>query len=170
MSSLPWFAASLVIMLLDQWLKHFMINLLPLCVPGHCERIEILPFFQLTRLHNRGAAFSFLDDAGGWQRWFLTVVSLAVSLVIVVWLYRVHRQQRLLAVALCLILGGALGNLVDRAFQGFVVDFLVLHWAGWYFPAFNLADACISVGAALLLIDMFISHKRESSANDSAED
>ena len=162
MSAAPWYAASLFLMLLDQWVKQVIVNLLALCVPGHCESIDILPFFKLTLLHNRGAAFSFLDDAGGWQRWFLTVVSLLVSLAMAIWLYRVHRQQKLLAAALCLILGGALGNLVDRAIQGYVVDFFVLHHGGWYFPAFNIADAAISVGAALLLLDMLTSHRRNA--------
>lgn len=133
-----------------------MSSILTLCEPGSCESIHVLPIFKLTLLHNRGAAFSFLDDAGGWQRWFLVVVSSGVSLFIAGWLFRVYRDQKLLSWALCLILGGALGNLVDRAFQGYVVDFLVFHYDGFYFPAFNIADAAISSGAALLILDMFL--------------
>ncbi len=149
------YALSAAIVILDQLLKIYMSNLLPLCRPGNCESIEILPVFQLTLLHNSGAAFSFLADAGGWQRIFLVAVSTIVSGVIGVWLSRVQ-DQRMLALSLALILGGALGNLVDRALAGYVVDFIVLHYRGWYFPAFNLADAAITVGAGLLILDTFL--------------
>ena len=111
--------------------------------------------FKLTVLHNTGAAFSFLHDAGGWQRGFLVAVSLGVSLFIGGWLSRIYRDQQLLAFALAFILGGALGNLVDRALQGYVVDFLVFHYETYYFPAFNIADSAITIGAGLLIIDMF---------------
>ena len=127
-----------------------------LCEPGVCQSIQILPFFKLTLLHNSGAAFSFLADAGGWQRSFLVLVSSVVSLFLAGWLFRVYRQQPLLSWALSLILGGAIGNLVDRAAQGYVVDFLVFYYDRFYFPAFNLADAAIFVGAVLLIVDMFI--------------
>ena len=149
------YALSAAIVILDQLLKIYMSNLLPLCRPGNCESIEILPVFQLTLLHNSGAAFSFLADAGGWQRIFLVAVSTIVRGVIGVWLSRVQ-DQRMLALSLALILGGALGNLVDRALAGYVVDFIVLHYRGWYFPAFNLADAAITVGAGLLILDTFL--------------
>ena len=133
-----------------------MSSLLLLCEPGVCQSIHILPFFKLTLLHNTGAAFSFLADAGGWQRSFLVLVSSAVSLFLAGWLFRVYRQQPLLSWAISLILGGAIGNLVDRAAQGYVVDFLVFYYDRFYFPAFNLADAAIFVGADLLIVDMFI--------------
>ena len=133
-----------------------MSSLLVLCEPGVCQSIQILPFFKLTLLHNTGAAFSFLADAGGWQRSFLVLVSSAVSLFLAGWLFRVYRQQPLLSWAISLILGGAIGNLVDRAAQGYVVDFLVFYYDRFYFPAFNLADAAIFVGAVLLIVDMFI--------------
>ncbi len=133
-----------------------MSSLLLLCEPGVCQSIQILPFFKLTLLHNTGAAFSFLADAGGWQRSFLVLVSSAVSLFLAGWLFRVYRQQPLLSWAISLILGGAIGNLVDRAAQGYVVDFLVFYYDRFYFPAFNLADAAIFVGAVLLIVDMFI--------------
>ena len=133
-----------------------MSSLLMLCEPGVCQSIQILPFFKLTLLHNSGAAFSFLADAGGWQRSFLVLVSSAVSLFLAGWLFRVYRQQPLLSWALSLILGGAIGNLLDRAAQGYVVDFLVFYYDRFYFPAFNLADAAIFVGAVLLIVDMFI--------------
>lgn len=155
-----YFAISAVLLVVDQVTKNYMSDLLPLCVPGYCQSIELLPVFKLTVLHNTGAAFSFLADAGGWQRVFLVVVSLGVSLFIGGWLYRIYREQPLLAYALAFILGGALGNLVDRALQGYVVDFLVLHYETYYFPAFNIADTSISIGAGLLIIDMFRQGKR----------
>ena len=155
-----YFSISTVLLVLDQVTKNQMSDRLPLCVPGYCQSIEILPVFKLTVLHNTGAAFSFLADAGGWQRIFLVVVSLGVSLFIGGWLYRICREQLLLAYALAFILGGALGNLIDRALQGYVVDFLVFHYETYYFPAFNIADTAISIGAGLLIIDMFRQGKR----------
>ncbi len=150
-----------VIVVLDQWSKRYMSDLLDLCRPGLCETIEILPVFKLIMLHNSGAAFSFLDDAGGWQRWLLVTISTVVSAVIGVWLFRVRASEKLLAFSLCLILGGAVGNLIDRAAAGFVVDFLLFHWDEHYFPAFNVADSAISVGAGCLILDMFLKPKLE---------
>ena len=152
---------ALIIVVLDQWSKRYMSELLDLCRPGLCETIEILPVFKLILLHNSGAAFSFLDDAGGWQRWFLVTVSTVVSVIIGVWLFRIRSTEKLLAFALCLILGGAVGNLIDRVAAGFVVDFLLVHWDEHYFPAFNVADAAISVGAGCLILDMFLKPKLE---------
>ena len=152
---------ALIIVVLDQWSKRYMSELFDLCRPGLCETIEILPVFKLILLHNSGAAFSFLDDAGGWQRWFLVTVSTVVSAIIGVWLFRIRSTEKLLAVALCLILGGAVGNLIDRVAAGFVVDFLLVHWDEHYFPAFNVADAAISVGAGCLILDMFLKPKLE---------
>ena len=148
------FSISAVLLVVDQVTKNYMSGLLPLCVPSYCQSIEVWPVFKLTILHNTGAAFSFLADAGGWQRGFLVIVSSGVSLFIGGWLYRIYREQRLLAYALAFILGGALGNLVDRVLQGYVVDFLVFHYEAYYFPAFNIADTAISIGAGLLIIDM----------------
>lgn len=152
---------ALIIVVLDQWSKRYMSELLDLCRPGLCETIEILPVFKLILLHNSGAAFSFLDDAGGWQRWFLVTVSTVVSAIIGVWLFRIRSTEKLLAFALCLILGGAVGNLIDRVAAGFVVDFLLVHWDEHYFPAFNVADAAISLGAGCLILDMFLKPKLE---------
>ncbi len=157
-----YYSISLILLVADQLLKRYMSAILPLCEPGRCESIELLPVFRLTVLHNTGAAFSFLSDAGGWQRWFLVSVSVCVSGVISVWLYRVHKEQRRLALALALILGGALGNLIDRATQGYVVDFFVVHYQSYFFPAFNIADSAISVGGALLLLDMFLTARTEA--------
>jgi len=150
-----WFVVSLTVVVVDQALKYYMSNLLPLCQPGWCESIEVLPVFKFTLLHNTGAAFSFLDDAGGWQRWLLGGISALISIVIAVWITRVDRRDWLLSLALALILGGAVGNLIDRVLLGYVVDFIVVHYREHNFPAFNIADSCISIGAALLIIDMF---------------
>ena len=116
------------------------------------EAHEVTPFFNLVLVHNKGAAFSFLADAGGWQRWFFTGVTLVISAVLV-WMLRRQHANRLLAVALALVLGGAIGNLWDRVTLGHVVDFVQLHAAGYSWPAFNVADSAISVGVALLLWD-----------------
>jgi signal peptidase II len=154
-----YFLITVTIVICDQWLKNFMSSLLTLCQPGRCESIDILPVFKLTLLHNEGAAFSFLGDAGGWQRWFLIVISTGVSIFIAGWLIKIARQQILLAVALSFILGGALGNLIDRVVQGYVVDFIVVYYQGYYFPAFNIADAAITIGAGLLILDMFLNRE-----------
>jgi signal peptidase II len=151
-----YFALAAVLVVIDQWSKWYMSELLTLCVPGRCDSIVILPVFQLTLLHNSGAAFSFLDDAGGWQRWLLSTISLVVSGYVAVWLYRIRREEKFLALGLALILGGAVGNLIDRAFVGYVVDFIVVHWEGSYFPAFNVADSAITCGAFVLIIEMFL--------------
>jgi signal peptidase II len=112
----------------------------------------VLPFFNLVLVHNTGAAFSFLAGAGGWQRWFFMGVSIVVSIAIV-WMLRRHHGERLMATALALVLGGALGNLYDRVTIGQVVDFVQLHAAGYYWPAFNVADSAISIGVVLLIWD-----------------
>lgn len=148
-----WISLSLGVALLDQAAKRVMTGLLEPCPPS-CESIVLLPFFQLLLLHNEGAAFSFLSEAGGWQRWLLSGVSATVSLFLVVWMYRLHPSRRLLGFGLALILGGALGNLADRLLLGHVVDFLVVHYDRWFFPAFNLADAAISMGVLLMVLDM----------------
>ena len=146
--SLRWFAIAASVVLLDQLTKLWIMNGFAL---GDSRYIS--GFFNLVRAHNEGAAFSFLSEAGGWQRWFFTFLSTAISLVIVVWLVRLPRQKVLEAFALSLILGGALGNLYDRATLGYVVDFLDFHWAGWHFAAFNVADMAISLGAGLIIVE-----------------
>ena len=151
-----YFALSFALIISDQLLKQYISSILPLCRSGYCDSIEILPFFKLTVLHNSGAAFSFLNDAGGWQRWFLVVVSFSVSIFIATWLFRVYREQKLLAISLAFILGGAIGNLIDRVVQGYVVDFFVFYYDVYYFPAFNIADSAITVGAMLLILDMIV--------------
>jgi signal peptidase II len=146
-----------VVVVLDQWTKTLASSLLTYAQP-----VEILPVFDLTLLHNRGAAFSFLSEAGGWQRWFFSGLAATVSVVLVVWLWRLPRKQWLLSLALALILGGALGNLWDRILLGHVVDFISLHYGGRYFPAFNLADSAITLGAVLMLLDMVINAEKKA--------
>jgi signal peptidase II len=129
------------------------------------QSIEILPFLNWTLAHNTGAAFSFLHDAGGWQRWFFVSIALVVSVVLIIWMARLPRASRWLPLALALLLGGAIGNLHDRMVQGYVVDFVHIYWQNWHFPAFNIADCAITVGAIMLVIDsLFLESRRERQA------
>lgn len=146
--TLRWYAIAATVLLLDQLTKLWVMAEFTL---GDSRYIS--SFFNLVRAHNEGAAFSFLSDAGGWQRWFFTSISSVISVIIVVWLARLPKYKLLEAIGLSLILGGALGNLYDRLILGYVVDFLDFHWAGWHFAAFNVADMGISVGAILIIID-----------------
>ena len=155
-SGLPWAGLALFAILADQLTKLWVVSALQL----H-EAREWLPVLSILRAHNEGAAFSFLAGAGGWQRWLFTALALVVSFAILTWLRRLDgSQQRLLVVSLALILGGALGNVIDRLRHGYVVDFVAVHWQEHYFPAFNVADSCITVGAALLLLDALLDSRR----------
>jgi len=118
--------------------------------------VAVFPGLDLLLAQNKGAAFSFLDDAGGWQRWLFAGISVVVSMVLTLWLWRLPRQQQLLGFALACILGGALGNLIDRVMLGYVVDFISVYYAQWRFATFNVADAAISCGAALLVLDVVL--------------
>jgi len=126
------------------------------------EPVYLLPVLDFTLLYNKGAAFSFLANEGGWQRWFFTAISLVVSIVLIVWLKKLSRTQLWLPIALALILGGALGNLFDRVMFGHVIDFISVHWDKSYFPAFNIADSAITVGAIMMAIDVVLEGKREA--------
>jgi signal peptidase II len=146
-----WLWLSAFVVLLDQTTKAIVGTSMKLY-----DRIELLPFLDITRLHNTGAAFSMLSSASGWQRWFFIALALIVSVVLMVWLRRVRTpEQTLLALGLSLVLGGALGNVIDRVWLGHVIDFIHFHWQGWYFPAFNVADSAISIGAGCLILDAF---------------
>jgi signal peptidase II len=161
---LPWLALSAVIIALDQATKLWIVVSFELF-----ERIDILPFLDIIRLHNRGAAFSFLAGQSGWQVSFLLLLGLAITAVLVSWLRKLPEDgQHRLAAALALIIGGALGNVIDRAIYGHVVDFIYLHLGDWYFPAFNVADSAISVGAALLIWDGFAEWLRERAGSGRA--
>ena len=142
-----WLGLALIILLADQFTKVLITGYYQL---GDSTRV--LSFFNVVRAHNTGAAFSFLASAGGWQRWFFTGIGVAAALFIT-WLLRAHAGQKLFAFAMACILGGAIGNVVDRVLYGYVVDFLDFHYAGWHFPAFNVADSAISIGAVCLIWD-----------------
>ncbi|MDO3380789.1 signal peptidase II [Gilvimarinus algae] len=144
-----WYFLALVVIVLDQWSKVAAVAHLQYGQP-----VEVTWFFDLTLLHNHGAAFSFLSDAGGWQRWFFTAIAVGMSIAISVWLYRIGRERWLESAALGFVLGGALGNLYDRVTLGYVVDFISVHYKGSYFPAFNLADSAICFGAFLMIVHM----------------
>ncbi|HUL81666.1 MAG TPA: signal peptidase II [Gammaproteobacteria bacterium] len=151
-----WLWLSLVVVALDQWTKYLVTDHL-----DEFEQVILLPVLELMRLHNEGAAFSFLSGASGWQRWLFTALALVVSAAILAWLRRLPpRGRSLLAAGLCLVLGGALGNVIDRVLWGHVIDFIRVHYAGWYFPAFNVADSAITIGAGLLILDNLIDHGR----------
>ncbi len=153
-----WFGLSLAIVLIDQLTKWLVIDALTLY-----QRIPILPIFDLVRLHNTGAAFSFLSDAGGWQHWLFTGVAIVVSLGIVGWLVTLPSEgRRVLGLGLALILGGAIGNMIDRLLYRYVVDFLLFYYQEWSYPAFNVADSAIFCGVILILYDGFILEKRRS--------
>tara|TARA_B100001971_G_C18253102_1_gene579869 strand:- start:2471 stop:2872 length:402 start_codon:yes stop_codon:yes gene_type:complete len=119
------------------------------------ESIDILPFFNFTYVHNYGAAFSFLSDSGGWQRWFFSLIAVSISVLLVWWLKRLPATNKVLCSAYALVLAGAIGNLYDRIAYGYVIDFLHVYYENWHFPVFNIADCAICIGAALLLFDAF---------------
>jgi signal peptidase II len=145
-----WLWLSVTVVTLDQATKFLVTRFLDLY-----ERVEVLPVLDFTHVRNTGAAFSMLAGASGWQRWFFTTLASVVSVVLAVWLWRLPRGRRMIAVSLSLILGGAVGNLIDRVLHGFVIDFVHAHWGAAYFPAFNVADSAITIGAALLILDAF---------------
>jgi signal peptidase II len=149
-----WLALALLVVVLDQFTKSLAENFL---VYG--EPLAVLPSFNLTLMYNRGAAFSFLSEASGWQRWFFVVISAAAAIFLTLWLRRLKSDQVLLAVALALVLGGAVGNLIDRLWLGHVVDFIQVYYRQYYWPAFNIADSAISVGAVLLIWDSLFARR-----------
>jgi signal peptidase II len=148
-----WLFLSALVIVLDQISKLFMINHF-----ANQESLTVLSVFDLALMHNTGAAFSFLSDAGGMQRWLFTAIAVIAS-VAITWVLRKHSTEILFALALSLILGGALGNLIDRIAYGYVIDFLLFHWNEHYFPAFNLADSAITCGAGLLIWESFMEKK-----------
>ncbi|OYV18741.1 MAG: signal peptidase II [Methylococcaceae bacterium NSP1-2] len=147
---LKWLGLSLLALVLDQGSKLIVDHSMQLY-----QSIPLLPFFNLTYVRNMGAAFSFLSEAGGWQRWFFAGLALVISLVITVWLSRLQKHETLLAAALSLILGGAVGNLIDRLAYGYVIDFLDVYYGTWHWPAFNIADSAITLGVVLMLAESF---------------
>ena len=160
---LAWLWLSVLVLVIDQASKYYFENTLSLY-----QQIIVIPgYFSWTLAYNTGAAFSFLADSSGWQRWLFALIAVVVSAVLVVWLKRLGRDETWLAVALALVLGGALGNLYDRIALGHVIDFIFVHWRNEYrFPAFNVADSAITVGAIMLALDMFKSKKTGEPVND----
>ncbi|EJM25924.1 MULTISPECIES: signal peptidase II [Pseudomonas] len=160
---LSWLWLSLLVLVIDQASKFYFEDRLEMF-----QQIVVIPdLFSWTLAYNTGAAFSFLADSSGWQRWLFALIAIVVSVVLVVWLKRLGRNETWLAVALALVLGGALGNLYDRIALGHVIDFILVHWQNrWQFPAFNVADSAITVGAVMLALDMFKSKKTGEAIHD----
>ncbi|MDG1096254.1 MAG: signal peptidase II [Methylophilaceae bacterium] len=148
-ASLKWFLLSAIIIVLDLYTKYLVQQAFE-----YADRLTITSYFDLVRYHNEGAAFSFLADAGGWQKWFFTAIA-AIASIFIVYLLKKHHTEKLFSLGLALVLGGALGNLYDRVTLGYVVDFLSFHVNDLYWPAFNVADSAISVGVGILLLDSF---------------
>jgi signal peptidase II len=154
-----WLWLAVLAVILDQVTKVAAEQLLTFAQP-----VYLLPVLDFTLLYNKGAAFSFLADQPGWQRWFFTAVSIGVSIMLIVWIKRLPRGAVWLPIALALILGGAIGNLIDRVIYGHVVDFISVHWNNRYFPAFNIADSAITLGAIMMVLDVIREIKEERAA------
>jgi len=144
---LPWLGLALILLLADQFTKVLILGYYKLG-----DATYVTSFFNVVRVHNTGAAFSFLASASGWQRWFFTGIGLLAA-VFIIWMLKSHPGQKLFSFAMACILGGAIGNVVDRTLHGYVVDFLSFHYANWHFPAFNIADSAITIGAVCLILD-----------------
>ena len=151
---LQWLGLAFVILLIDQFTKVLIVGFYQLG-----DSTLVTSFFNVVRVHNSGAAFSFLAGSSGWQRWFFTGIGLAAA-VLILWLLKSHSGQKLFSFALACILGGAIGNVIDRLLYGYVVDFLDFHWHDWHFPAFNVADSAITIGAACLILDELLRVRR----------
>jgi len=151
---LPWLGLALLILIADQFTKVLILGYYRLG-----DATYVTSFFNLVRVHNAGAAFSFLANAGGWQRWFFTGIGIAAA-IFIVWMLKSHHGQKLFSFALACILGGAIGNVIDRTLYGYVVDFLDFHYAGWHFPTFNIADSTITIGAVCLILDEILRVRR----------
>ena len=153
-SLLAWLGWAMLLLIADQFTKVLIMGYYQLG-----DSTQVTPFFNIVRVHNSGAAFSFLAGAGGWQRWLFTAIGISAALLMV-WLLKNHAKQKLFSFAISSILGGAIGNVIDRVLYGHVVDFLDFHWMGWHFPAFNVADSAITVGAACLILDELLRVRR----------
>lgn len=148
-----WLGLATIVIFLDQVSKLWISNNF-----SYAENLAVTDFFNLVLVHNTGAAFSFLSGAGGWQRWFFSAIAVIASIWIT-WLLHKHNENKLFCLALALILGGALGNLIDRVTYGYVVDFLDFYWKNYHFPAFNVADSAVTCGAGLLILESFTKEK-----------
>lgn len=155
-----WLGISAMVIILDQLSKWLAVQSLTLY-----QAVPVFPGFNLTLMHNTGAAFSFLSEAGGWQRWFFIVLAIGISIFIVFWLKSLRAEQRWLPLALAFVLGGAIGNVIDRIYLGYVVDFIEVYYSKYYWPAFNVADSAITVGAIMLIIDAIWLNHPENDKN-----
>lgn len=153
---LKWIWLAVVVVVFDQITKYIASASLEMYQP-----IAVMPMFNWTLMHNTGAAFSFLANEGGWQRWFFAVIAIVVSVVIVLWIKRLQQHEKLQAIALALILGGAIGNVIDRIWFGYVVDFVDVYYGNMHWPAFNIADSAISIGVVLIIIDSVREYRAE---------
>ena len=151
---LPWLGLALLLLIADQFTKVLILGYYRLG-----DATQVTSFFNVVRVHNTGAAFSFLASASGWQRWFFTGIGIAAA-VFIIWMLKSHAGQKLFSFAMACILGGAIGNVVDRTLHGYVVDFLDFHYRGWHFPAFNIADSAITIGAVCLILDELLRVRR----------
>lgn len=159
-TGLSWLWLTLLCLVVDQITKHQVVGSMELY-----ESIQILSFFSITYVHNLGAAFSFLADQGGWQRWFFTAIAAIASIVFIIWLAKTPKDKKLLSIAFALLLSGALGNLIDRVLFGYVIDFLDFYIGSYRWPAFNVADSMIFIGAALMIFDSFKNSDKDDSAS-----
>jgi signal peptidase II len=153
-SLMAWLGWAMVVLIADQFTKVLIMGYYQLG-----DSTPVTSFFNVVRVHNTGAAFSFLASAGGWQRWLFTGIGIAAT-ILMIWLLKTHPGQKLFAFAIASLLGGAVGNVLDRVLYGYVVDFLDFHLKGWHFPAFNVADSAITVGAACLILDELLRVRR----------
>ncbi len=157
-----WMIIATVIVIADQITKYIATVKLEMF-----ETVAVMPMFNFTLMHNEGAAFSFLSDAGGWQRWFFTIISFIVSIALIVWIKKLKPEEKLQALAFSFILGGAIGNLIDRLFLGYVIDFIDIYYNASHWPAFNIADSAITIGVVILIVDtVFPNLFKKSSKSD----
>lgn len=161
---IKWIWLAVIVIILDQLTKYVASTSLILYQPH-----AVMPMFNWTLMHNTGAAFSFLHDAGGWQRWFFAAIAVVVSTVILLWLKRLQKHETWQAIALAMIMGGAIGNVIDRIWLGYVVDFIDVYYQQWHWPAFNLADSAITVGVAIIIIDALCEARKKSKSNQTKE-
>ena len=161
---LKWIWLTIVVVVIDQLTKYVASVSLEMYQP-----IAVMPMLNWTLMHNPGAAFSFLHDAGGWQRWFFSVIAIAVSIVIVLWIKKLEKHEKWQAIALALILGGAIGNVIDRVWLGYVVDFIDVYYQHWHWPAFNIADSAIFIGVAMIITDSIREYLAERKVNKSEQ-
>lgn len=163
-SGLFWLWISALVIVLDQWTKQSVAQNFSLY-----ESVPVTSFFNLSFAINKGSAFSFLANQGGWQLWFFSGIAVAVTGLLCYWLSHQTKQQRLLNIGYCLIIGGALGNVIDRVIYGYVIDFLDFYWKTYHYPTFNVADIAISLGAAFMIIDALLQGKQNSSAHNNKD-